>query len=160
MKSNNTPKQVQVDITFTPVLKRYYYNRFHVESTDVGFVVSVWYEDNLKRNSNCYSFIMEMEDWRCAEGGIKNYVQNLIRDNGYVLGTAVESSWSPMLARIENCRMMVCSRMDGRAEIYLGGFHLHGVRDQNVTKGVIEVALCSNAYCHTKLLQKIIEVMK
>lgn len=152
-------QKVQVELVHDSISKRYYYNRFHVEHTDIGVVVSVWYEDSLRRNSNCYVFIMESEDWRCCEPSMKSYVQKYIQSNGFVIGVLAETSWSPASARIENYRTISCSRMDDRAEIYLGNFYIHGVLGQNVTKGIVEVALCSNVACHIKLIQKIIEVM-
>lgn len=157
------PEKVDLKIVNSKSMRCVYFNRFKLQHTDDGLMlVRVWYQDALQRNFNGYAFNISDADFQSCKSNIKNYLQRVLQAVPLKKSSDSHSSETPPqdISTIETIRMISSSRVDNRAEIYLGYFPLSYListsRPENPDV-VMHTALCSSLNCHVELLRQLVE---
>ena len=151
-------QKIEFKLGYSPSMKRIYFNRFKFLHENGMRLVRVWYQDEMMRASNAYACIMADEDFEDNKSSIRNYLQKILALK------ATKESYSQDSCPIEfptvdTTRMIMCSRIGTRAEIYFGFFPLKRVlsnQESNDQPVMIDVALCSHIDCHIDLLRKFV----
>ena len=163
MSEKAKDQTVTFQLSYSQLMKRFYFNRFVFSHTSGLSCVRVWFQDELKRDGLQYAFVFSDEDFKVCKGNIKTYLQKILRDS------SVKSSESSCVDQcpaqqpfFDSVRTMMCSRSGTRAEIYLGFLPLamtvSGLSDSTKWEDLpIDIALCSDLECHVALLKKMVE---
>lgn len=154
-------KDVSMRVVYPSDIKRIYFNRFSMSKADGVQLVNVFYQDELLRTSNAYSFVFDDEDFATCSANIKNYLMRVMQESSVSNDKGHDAGRSAEVQQIDTARFMMCSRSGNRAEIYLGFCPLAVMINPDSTSSDLAmnmgVVLCSRLGCHIELLRRMVE---
>lgn len=162
-KVQPSPEKIDLKIIHSKDMRCINFNRFKFQRTDDGLMmVRVWYQDELQRNYNGYAFGISDADFQMCKANLKNYLQRVLQAVPIKKTSASHSAETPPqdIAFVETVRMISSSRVDNRAEIYLGYFplaYLINSTRPEAPEVIMQTALCSTLDCHIELLRQLVD---
>lgn len=160
-KEEKTGQQkINFRLEFNSSMRRVYFNRFTFLHENGVRIVRVWYQDEMMRVSNAYAFIFADEDVESCKSDIRNYIQKIMVPKASKVPTYCADVCAAEFKTVDTVRVMTCSRVGTRSEIYLGFFPINHIlstgQSEEPKKINMDVVLCACLDCHVELLRKVV----
>ena len=146
-------------ISATVPMRRVFFNRFKCGRVGDALCVRVWFQDEMMRICNAYAFVMSIEDLKSCRANVEQYLMKSLEGAQDPMDAPSES-YPVEIQDMDTFRMMTCTRIEDRAEIYLSYLPLaHLVAPTQGCKccARAEACLISNLSCHLALLRTILD---